>query len=100
MSGLARAVDIPVQTLEDFLAGRVVLLPEVLNALTLELFAGNAVYDLTIDRLRPALKQEPRPMGIRPETGDYITAPPSSGPLRPVVPPKSVVAGPRPGWSE
>ena len=44
---LAREIGVSADLLEQFLAGRVTLLPTVLNDLARELFSGHAVYDET-----------------------------------------------------
>jgi hypothetical protein len=95
---LAREIGVSADLLEQFLAGRVTLLPTVLNDLARELFSGHAVYDETVDRLRPALRQEPRSLGIRPDR-DYVTAPVSCGPPQPVDPPKPEPPLTKPGWA-
>jgi hypothetical protein len=46
---------------------RSALAPEVLVALADVLFAGHTAFDPIIDRLRPANRQEPKPLGIRPD---------------------------------
>jgi hypothetical protein len=100
LSRLAGEIGIATDTLEQFATGKVTLLPATLNDLAREIFAGNAVYDETIDRLRSAIKHEPKSLGIKPDTGDFVTAPESSGPLVLIDPPKPAPKGPLPGWSE
>ena len=66
LAALARDHAIPADTFENFIAGRTKLSPEVLALLATVLFNGHAVFDASIDRLRPAKKQEPRSLGVRP----------------------------------
>jgi hypothetical protein len=99
LGGLARDLGLASATLEDFIAGRAVLLPEVLCAITKELLPG-AEYDPSIDRLRPANKTEPRPMGIARPPIEFATAPLSCGPPRPVEPTPSPPHQAKPGWAD
>ena len=66
IGGLARELGLSVAALEAFMYGRSGLGPEVLDALTKVLFDGRATYDPSIDRLRPAECEEPRPLGVPP----------------------------------
>ena len=66
IGGLARELGLSVAALEAFMYGRSGLAPEVLDALTKVLFDGRATYDPSIDRLRPAKREEPRPLGVPP----------------------------------
>jgi len=66
IGGLARDLGLSIAALEAFMYGRSGLAPEVLDALTKILFDGNAAYDPAIDMLRPAKREEPRPLGVLP----------------------------------
>src|SRR5262245_5264898 len=69
-AGLARDLGVSSATLDAFADGRAMLKPEVLQALAADLFHGHAVFDPAIDRLRPAVQAEPRPLGVRPDPID------------------------------
>ena len=102
--GVAKDTGVAVTTLEDFLVGKAVLTAEALDTLARYLFPG-AVYDSTIDRLRPALQAPPLPMGIAPPPIDPKTLPvfkagPAKATPQPVVPVKPVVRQPLPGWKD
>ena len=85
-----------------FCIGSAALPPETLKALALHLFIGNTAYD-PVDLLRPASRNEPVPMGIRPPsvTEMGLTLPKFTGgspPLYPPLPHKPKAQ--RPGWVE
>ena len=104
---MARDLGLPSSTLEAFAEGKVALPPQVLQALTLELFQGAAVYDPELDLLRSANRAAPRSLGIRPpsvaEMG--LTLPKFKGgapehAYRPVQPTLPVTKMKRAGWVE
>jgi hypothetical protein len=66
IAGLARDLSLSARALEAFAYGHASLAPEALKALTVHLFHGCAEYDPAIDMLRPAKREEPRPLGIGP----------------------------------
>ncbi len=100
---LARDLGVPSETLDAFARGRTDLSPDTLKALARDLFHGHAEYDADIDRLRPATKTAPTPLGIHPPTLDprtlpvYRAGPP---PAAPSMVTKAVPKVSRPGWVE
>ena len=89
--------------LEAFIYGRASLAPETLKALAVHLFDGRDEYDPAIDMLRPAKREEPRPLGIRPPPiTETMTLPvyqagpppPSPGMVPPAMPIRRARAGP------
>jgi hypothetical protein len=92
--------------LEDFAHGRGQLAADVLQALTVDLFGGAAVYDSELDLLRSANRQAPRVMAVRPpsvlEMDDLILPTFAGGPIehapRPHKPEPAQPKAKRPGW--
>ncbi|WOH47618.1 hypothetical protein [Bradyrhizobium sp. sBnM-33] len=65
---IARDVGISSQLLNNFLDGKNNLSPEILNALTTEIWHGHALYDAETDRLVSANREPPKAFAtIRPE---------------------------------
>jgi hypothetical protein len=81
-----RHLGIGIALLDAFSRGEVKLGPDYLKALARDLFHGHAIYDPLEDVLRPAVKQEPQPLGSAP-TWEHPGYPPR------------VVPGPRAGSS-
>ena len=105
---MARELGVSNEALYGFAIGQSNLQPDVLRTLTVEIFHGHAVFDPEIDRLRPAIKQDPIPLGVAPPAGSIRkTLPyfqdgsrPASGP-RPEKPqPKPPSKVRREGWVE
>lgn len=105
-ASLARDLGLSSDTLDQFASGKRSLPPDTLKALTKDLWGGHAEYDPAIDRLRPAIKQKPTPLGSGPppitETMTLPTfkagpAPLGPQPVKPI-PPKPKAQ--RPGWVE
>jgi hypothetical protein len=65
LGGLARDLGLPSSVLDDFIAGRCDLAPQVKQALTARLF-DHAEFDPTLDRLRPANRAAPKALGVAP----------------------------------
>ena len=103
LAGLARDLSLSAAALEAFIYGRASLAPETLKALAVHLFDGRDEYDMAIDKLRPAKREEPRPLGIRPPPiTESMTlpvyqagpAPPSPGMVTPAMPIRRARAAP------
>src|SRR5262245_48885640 len=104
ISGIARELGISVSELESFAAGTLKRDVVVMNALAPELFQGNAQINPATDLLEPAVKDPPRPLGIRPEpvlpskkVWPVGQPPPGPQPVKPSPPVKKTA---RPGWAE
>lgn len=105
---LARDVGTATATLEAFAYGTANLSAAVLQKITLDVYAGRAEFDPTIDRLRSANKQEPISIGViqppfdpsrHPEIAHHVYRPPSSPPgIKMAESEKPKPPKPSPGW--
>ena len=100
---LARDLGVSPAALDAFTNSKALLAPDVLKKLTVFLFGGSAVYDEAIDRLRPAVEAEAKPLGIH--APPFKKKPPFDNAFRPgpqpVIPvPRPPMRVARPGWIE
>ena len=102
VSFIARDTGVANETLYGFMQGGQIA-PEVLKSLAEILYYGHAIYDVEADRLRPAVKHEPKSLGVYPPPLDPALMPTFKGgppPLRGGMVPPAKPKAKRAGWIE
>jgi hypothetical protein len=66
LAGVARDVGTGIGKLDAFIAGNATLPTEVMHALVADLYHGSAAWDEQADRLRPAMQEPAKPLGVAP----------------------------------